>query len=627
MELYIQFDERSNEMDKFNDAQKKAIQHKDGPLLIIAGPGSGKTTVIVNRTKNLIKEYGVSPGNILVATFTKAAAKEMQDRYTKDLPTQMRGVNFGTIHSICLRILVNYFGLTYDQILKESEKYRILSNLFRKYNFDTADEKDTLPKFSNAISYIKNNGISEIDYDQFDIPEYQLKKIYTSYKEIMKENKKLDFDDILIWCLWLLRNNKKILKEIQCVYQYIMIDEFQDTNRIQAEIFFLIAGEAKNICVVGDDDQSLYQFRGAKPEIMLNFESRFPDLKKVILDINYRSDGNIVEASKEFIEKNKKRFEKNIHGFRDKEEKIQMHEVFSEKDEIEDIMHFIKVYQEEKKIPFSDMAVIYRTNRESKDIVDTFIKQNIPFRAKKEDLVDIYTHYIYNDLINFYRLAKGSKSYKNWQRAMKRPSCFVPNKAWNACKSIREVEFWLDQHNKGFAKTRMHKSQRQILHLSNLSFQNQLDYILYDIGYVDGLKDYAEFKKEDLDYLYEILDELMEDARKFQSFEDWMEHAKNYSNTIKKTTVLNENEDAVSLTTMHGSKGLEFECVFLINAADGITPNQKAQTESDLEEERRMFYVGMTRAKTHLHILYSEYYHGKKQKKSPYFVDMLKICS
>lgn len=610
-------------MIQFNEAQKKAIHHNKGPLLIIAGPGSGKTTVVVNRTINLISEYRIKPDNILVATFTKAAATEMKRRYQKESSPDLYGVTFGTIHSICLKILVTYFGYTYDNILKETEKYRIILNLFRTYNFSAAEEKDSIAKLSSAISYIKNNGgIETIDFDKFEMPEHQIRKVFEGYSDILKENGKLDFDDILLRCRDLLENNPEVLDEIQNIYQYIMIDEFQDTNQIQADIFFMIAHKYKNICVVGDDDQSLYQFRGAKPEIMLHFENVFKEAERVVLNTNYRSDQNIVSAATKFIEKNTNRFEKDLNSYKQKKNPLQLYSFLSELEQAQKTCELIENFHK-KNIDYNDMAIIYRTNKESKSVMDLFIKKEIPFRAKKEDIVDVYTHYIFNDLVNFHKLANGSNDYKRWQRALKRPSCYIPNCAWKECKNVNELNFWGIKNGKRYIQVNIEKFKRRLKRLVNLSFEEQIHYILYDIGYLNGLESYCEYMKEDFKTAMDILNELVTESKAFSSFDAWIDHAKQYSAMIKRTTILNEDVDAVSLTTMHGCKGLEYEVVFLIDANEGLTPYEKAITDSELEEERRMFYVGMTRAKSHLIISTTESYHGKKQRKSQYYQELL----
>ena len=321
----------------FNEAQTEAIHHKEGPLLIIAGPGSGKTTVIVNRTKNLIEEHHIDPRKILVVTFTKSAAEEIGIRFQKlcleeEDPDQYTGVHFGTIHSICFQILVSYFGYDYSQLIQENEKYRIQYALAKQYDFASLDYNKFIADIAKAIGYIKNCDGKGINYSKFDVSEYQVKKMMNGYQEVLEKEHKIDFDDMLLRCRDNLKKHEDVLADVQETFHYIMIDEFQDTNNVQAEIFNMIAQKRKNICVVGDDDQSLYRFRGAKPEIMLDFEKTYPKTKNVVLNINYRSDRNIVAASKKFIEYNKTRFPKDIKSFQKRRYKIQLYQLPNDKE-------------------------------------------------------------------------------------------------------------------------------------------------------------------------------------------------------------------------------------------------------------------------------------------------------
>lgn len=610
----------------FNKAQEEAIHHKEGPLLIIAGPGSGKTTVIVNRTKNMIEEHHVDPYKILVVTFTKSAAEEMDVRFQRlcmdsDDPSQFDGVTFGTIHSICFRILVQYFGYQYSQLIQEVEKYRVLYSLTKQYGFTSLDYNKFVADMASAIGFIKNCDDEDINYAGFDLPEYQVRKMFEGYQKVLDENHKLDFDDLLLKCRDHLRNSPEVLEDIQKIYQYIMIDEFQDTNQVQADIFDMIAEKHRNICVVGDDDQSLYRFRAAKPEIMLNFAKKYPEAEKVVLNINYRSDKNIVETSKKFIELNKTRFEKNIQSFHKKRYKIRMYTMPTDREQ--NVWVTKKIAELHRKgVPYSEMAIIYRTNRESKTVIDQLVKKDIPFQAKVEDVINIYNHFIFNDIVNFMLLAKGSKSMTRWIRALRRPTCYIPNEAFNDCKSLDELKKWGFDHGKSYIKRNVEELERKIRKMKTMSFKKQADYIKKTINYQKGLIDYAEFKNEDEELLLEILDDLIEDSKECSSLDEWKKRAKEYTTTIKRTVSVDENKDAVNLTTMHGSKGLEYQAVFMIDVNQGITPYEKAKSEEELEEERRMFYVGMTRAKERLFVLSTETYHGKEAKTSIYYSDL-----
>ncbi len=614
----------------FNENQKKAINYKDGPLIIVAGPGSGKTTVIVNRTKTLIEKHKINPKEILVSTFTKSAALEMADRYQEMSGIKGRGVTFGTIHSICLNILRKYFGYSYEKLCTENAKYGKLYSIYKRYHFQSGDQTMFIRAVSGRISYIKNTRADIHDPKSFanvqGVSNDQMEKMYLSYIEEMEKEGKYDFDDILLHCHKLLEENTEVLSEIQEEYKYFMIDEFQDCNRIQADIFYLLAEKYENIAIVGDDDQSLYRFRAADPSIMLDFRKTFPNAEKIILGTNYRSDANIVKASRKFIDKNKERFPKNLEPSREEKEGIHFITTKDEKEEINFITDAIEDNYG-NGIPYSEMAVIYRTNKESQGFVANFMKKNIPFYAKKEDIIDIYDHYIYKDILNFYELANGSKNYKKWQRALKRLPLYITGQCFKECKNIDEIIEWHIEHKKIYNAKRIMLFQEKIFFLKNYTCPSDFIYFLrQEIKYEEGLENYANYMHENIDLLKMILDDLEKDSRLFKSMEKWKEYGEKYHENVLEQTKWDKGKDAISLTTMHGSKGLEYKIVFLINAIDGITPSDKAQTEEDMEEERRMFYVGMTRAKDHLYLLYPKEYRGDTVMISPYYKDVKKVC-
>ena len=615
---------------EFNEMQKKAIFHKDGPLIIVAGPGSGKTTVIVNRAKEMIDTYHIKPQEILISTFTKNAALEMAARYNEICSINGRGVNFGTIHAICLNFLRNYFGYSYDKLCAENEKYGKLYTIYKKYHFQTGDERKFIKAAASGISNIKNMRKDVQDPSTFagfqGISDYQMEKMYFSYMEEMEKEEKYDFDDILLLCHKHLLEEPKVLSVIQDTYRYIMIDEFQDTNRIQADIFYLIAEKYRNIVIVGDDDQSLYRFRAADPSIMLSFRKSFPEAEKVILGINYRSDGNIVRATRKFIEKNAERYPKDLQANRQSQEGIHFVQTEDEKEETNFIIDKVK-REHDKGIPYGEMAVIYRTNKESQPINGKFMEKDIPFYAKKDDIIDIYSHFIYKDILNFWELANGSHDYRKWQRAMKRPTLYITGQCFKECKNVDEIiEWYLERGNRKKVKDII-QFKEKIQILNNFPHPKDLITFIRDrMGYEKGLENYAKYMHESIDLLNMILDDLEKDASQFFTMKDWIQYGQAYHERILEQTKWEKGADAVSLTTMHGSKGLEYKVVFLINAVNGVTPNKNAETALELQEERRMFYVAMTRAKDQLYIIKPETYYEDKAEPSPYYKQMLKIC-
>lgn len=278
-----------------------------------------------------------------------------------------------------------------------------------------------------------------------------------------------------------------------------------------------------------------------------------------------------------------------------------------------------------KGVPYSEMAVIYRTNRESKTVIDQLVKKDIPFQAKIEDVINIYNHFIFNDILNFMELAKGSKSMARWTRALKRPTAYIPNDAFKECKSLDDLKQWGFDHGKPYIKKNIEAVERKIRKLKVLDFKKQVGYIKRTLNYEEGLISYAEYKGEDETLLLEILDDLEEDSKECNSMKEWQQRAKEYTATIKRTVSIDEEKDAVNLTTMHGSKGLEYQVVFMIDVNEGITPYEKAETTPELEEERRMFYVGMTRAKERLFVITTSMFRGKDANPSDYYYELQNI--
>ena len=304
-------------MASFNHQQRMAVEHVDHPCLVLAGPGSGKTTVITHRTKKLIEEEGISPSNILVITFTKAAAMEMQQRFLQLMGGKRLPVSFGTFHAVYFQILKYAYNYRAENIIREEKKYEILRNIVHKTELDISDENEFVANLISEISNVKGEMLDVAYYYSKNCPEEVFKKIFREYNDTLIRANLIDFDDMLVMCYELLTKRKDILKLWQDKYRYILIDEFQDINRVQYEVIRLLAKPQDNLFIVGDDDQSIYRFRGARPEIMLNFEKDYPEAKKIILDTNYRSTPEIVAAAGKLIRNNKKRFEKQIRAERE----------------------------------------------------------------------------------------------------------------------------------------------------------------------------------------------------------------------------------------------------------------------------------------------------------------------
>ena len=298
----------------FNPSQREAIRHKDGPMLVLAGPGSGKTLVITERTRHLITEYGINPENILVITFTRAAATEMKERFLRLMGGKSSTVTFGTFHAVFFMILKHAYHYQAENIIREEQRVSCMREIIKRHRLEYEDESEFIAALLGEIGLVKNSGISLDHYYSTNCGEEVFRRVYSEYHEYLYAHHLIDFEDMLLYTWELFKERKDILAAWQKKYPYILIDEFQDINQIQFEVVKLLAGEQRNLFVVGDDDQSIYRFRGAKPEIMLRFEREIPGTKTVLLDTNYRSQANIVEDALNLIGHNKERFQKRIRA-------------------------------------------------------------------------------------------------------------------------------------------------------------------------------------------------------------------------------------------------------------------------------------------------------------------------
>lgn len=605
----------------FSAAQRRAIEHKDGPLIVVAGPGSGKTTVVVNRTAKLI-EKGVSPENILVITFTKMAAKEMETRFETLTNSEYSGVTFGTIHSIALNILVNSFGYSYENVLSEREKWSVLKKLIYTYRINTDDIDNLIKSLIGCISLIKIGELTK-PYDvDCGCREEQLEKVYNGYVKYCQDNNKIDYDDMQIKCFQLLLDNPRELKFWQKQYEYLLVDEFQDVDKRQADFIYLLAKPHNNICIVGDDDQSLYRFRGAKPEIMLGFEEKFK-AKKILLDVNYRSGEPIVKLTSSFIRTNEQRFDKEFKSVK-KRGKLEVTKYESTVEQAEKIAKEIKSLIR-KKTPYEEIAVIYRINRESTCVIDAFLAADIPFVAKRENVINLFEHWIFKDIVNFYEVSQNLNHvpFEMIKRALKRPTRYIPNEAMKSAHSLEDVMDWGYSHRKAYIGRNIFEFKDDMKKLKKKkTLSSFLKYIIHDMNYKEAIFQYAEYNRMNVQELMEVLDEIMESAKDYKTFDEWYEHSKDF--TIALNESADPDQDGVRLLTMHSSKGLEFKHVFIIDANEGTTPYAYKGEIGDVEEERRMFYVAMTRAKERIHISYIEDPIDDKLKVSR-FVEELKM--
>ena len=604
----------------FTKAQSRAITHKDGPMIVLAGPGSGKTTVITERTKYLIQNYGINPMEILVITFTKAAAQEMRQRFLRLMEQEQTQVTFGTFHAIFFGILKHAYHFTGDNILREDLKHQYLKDITERMNLDIEDEAEFIGNIISEISLVKNDQIPLEHYYSTTCSENAFRDIFQKYQQRLEKENRLDFDDMLVYTYQLLKERPDILLGWQNRYRYILVDEFQDINKIKYEIVKMLADPENNIFIVGDDDQSIYRFRGAKPEIMLNFPKEFKDTKTILLDQNFRCTGNIVKAAELVIRHNQMRFQKNMKEVKESGDKIELHTFANQPQEC---AHIIKKVQEYIKADYqySDIAILFRTNTDARLLVEKFMEYNIPFKMR-DSMPNIYDHWIAKNVISYIHLALGSRERREFLQVMNRPNRYIGRECVDEAQVSLEnlKKYYEDKH---WVVERIEQLEYQLNILKRMTPYAAINFIRHGIGYEAYLNEYADFRKIKAEDLYEVLNEMQEGAKDFKTFEAWFAHIEEYTKALNdQAKEKNKISNAVTFTTLHSSKGLEFANVFIIDINEGIIPHRKAILDADMQEERRMFYVGMTRAKEHLHMYSIRERYGKNLQPSVFLENL-----
>lgn len=604
-----------------NPSQVQAVIHKDGPCMVLAGPGSGKTLTITKRIEYLIGKHHVSPEEILVITFTKAASIEMKERFVRLCGQKAGPVTFGTFHGIYYGILKWAYRMNASNILSEEQKYQLLKQVIGRMEIDIDDEKDFLQGIAGEIGNIKNNQIPLAEYESLNCSEEVFREIFEQYEKERKRLKKIDFDDMLVLVYELFKKRPDILSMWQRKFRYILIDEFQDINQVQYDVIRMLAAPENNLFIVGDDDQSIYRFRGARPDIMLGFKKDYPDTKEILLDVNYRSTKAIVNGAVRVIRHNVNRYPKQIITTNEQGETVHIQEV---RHPIEESKYVVSQIQEAKKrgIPSSEIAVLFRTNVEARALAETFMEYNMPFRMK-ERMPNLYEHFIAQDLTTYLKMALGDRSRKSFLAIMNRPNRYIGRDSVEGTtisfESLRK--FYCD---KDWMLDRIDQLEVDFRILKNMAPYGAIQYIRKHIGYDEFLKEYAAFRKINMEDLKEVLREIEERAKAFRTIEEWFTHIEEYSEELKRQSQQKETDpEAITFMTMHGSKGLEFDLVFIIGANETITPYKKAETKEEVEEERRMFYVAMTRARKKLIISYTKERNGKSMAQSRFVGELL----
>ena len=609
-EIFLNCGVRKQEM-AFSKAQTQAIMHKDGPMMVLAGPGSGKTTVITHRVQYLTKEYGIDPGDILVITFTRAAAEEMRERY-EALTGGGSRVTFGTFHSIFFRILKLAYRYTADNIVREEQQMQFVRELAQAGGLEPEDENEFAASILSEISSVKGERIALEHYYSKNCPDAVFRQLYAGYEEKMRRAGLIDFDDMMVLCLELFTERKDILSAWQRRYRYILIDEFQDINRLQYEIVRMLAKPEDNLFIVGDDDQSIYRFRGAKPEIMLGFERDYPGAGRILLDVNYRSTEEIVAPALRLIGENQKRFSKVIHttGRHGKNVITKLWQDPGEENLA--IAREIQLYLQSGVRP-GDIAVLYRTNAGPRFLMEKLMEYNLPFRTR-DTVPNLYEHWISRNILTYIRIAMGSRAREDILQVINRPKRYISRDAMpDETVSFEKMKAFYAE--KDWIAERIESLEGDLRAIARMSPLAAVNYIRQGMGYDEYLIEYAAFRRMRPEELLETADELKESAAGFKTFDEWFAHIEAYKEELLRQAAQRRTEtDAITLATMHSAKGLEFPIVYILDANEGITPHSRAMLDEDMEEERRLFYVAMTRAKTRLHVYaVRERYHKKAE--------------
>ncbi|MFA5408449.1 MAG: UvrD-helicase domain-containing protein [Bacilli bacterium] len=589
-----------------NDKQREAVEHVDGPMLILAGAGSGKTRVLTSRVAYLINEVGIAPYHILAITFTNKAAKEMKERIFSLVGGNATYIQISTFHSFGYRIVRdNYQHLGLDKnftILDENDAVTIIKKILKDMNLDP---KQFNPKaIKSAISGAKNELMDVDAYSRFANTPWDeiVIKVYRQYREILRKNNAVDFDDLLMMPITLFNSHPDVLSIYQEKYQYILIDEYQDTNEAQYKLSKMISAKYKNICVVGDNDQSIYSFRGANYNNILNFEKDYDNTKVVLLEENYRSTKNILKVANSVIKNNKLRKDKNLWTSNEDGDKIKYYRAYDEKDEAMYVTLNVKLLHDEG-VPYEEMAVLYRTNAQSRVLEEYFMMDKIPYKVV--GAFAFYNRKEIKDLVAYLKLIYNEKDDVSLLRCINTPKRGI------GTKTIENLQLKADQENisvyEAIDSGKELTFKNTIEDIKKESSESSLTELVEYILDRSGMRMELESEKSiEADIRIENLEEFKSITRGFEekngviSLEEFLMQISLVSNSED----VKDEYDKVSLMTMHAAKGLEFDAIFAVGLEEGIMPHSGIDTsESDIEEERRLFYVTITRAKKRLFLL------------------------
>lgn len=614
---------------KLNRGQDEAIKHGNGPCMVLAPPGSGKTLIVTERTRYLIEESGVRPDQILVITFTRYAAREMKERFERLTAGKNYPVTFGTFHSIFYGILKCAYGIGANNLMPEKESSVLLQEVLDQTDIESTpeveDEEELVRELLREVGMVKNGLCHLKDFHSKYLTQDEFAEVFRSYEHQKKELKKFDFDDMLVQCYALFRKKPEILQGWQKRFQYILIDEFQDINRVQYEVIRMLAAPRYNLFVVGDDDQSIYGFRGAKPELMLYMKQEFPSLRTISLTVNYRSTEFITGAAARVILHNDTRFYKRVQSFRGRGQNVHVQEVLDEQEEAQYVTEEIQKKLDQGIKP-GEIAVLFRAAVQARMISEILSEHRIPFEMR-DYVTNFYRHFIVKDMMAYLQLAAGKRDRSLFLTICNRPLRYLArNSMENRQVNFEDLrKFYCD---KDWMLDIIDQFDVDVRMMKNMAPYAAIQYIRKKIGYDDFLKEYAEKHQISWKQLMDVMAELEERSKNFKSYDEWEIHIAKYTQELeeqqaKARKIKGERENKVQLMTIHSAKGLEFEDVFVIHANEGEIPHQKAEKKDEIEEERRLFYVALTRAKNNLCTSYITQKNGNSIKPSRFVEELL----
>lgn len=603
---------------QFNEAQIQAIQHNKGPCMVIAGPGSGKTTVLTHRVRYLIERYGVNPSDILVITFTKAAAEQMKLKFKGLSEGRSSAVTFGTFHAVFFTILKAAYNYSANCIIKPQIQHEFVKDQLCRLELEYDDEKEAVAGVLSEISRVKGEAVNIDEYESRSIPPQSFRMIYRAYDDMLLRKHLIDFDDMIVLCRDLLMQREDYRRAWQNKYKYILIDEFQDINKAQFDVVRILADGYRNLFVVGDDDQSIYGFRGSAPQIMLDFNKYYSDAVRIDMCINYRSTGNIVLASRAVAEENEHRYYKDITTYNSQGDTVSVYEFNSLNDEkafaASEIRRLI-----DSGIASDDIAVLSRTNVIGNMYMSRLESDGIPC-CDYSAVQDVYEHWVSKDILTYIRIALGSRERMDFLRIINKPLRYITRSYITQPADINALKRCCEG-NEQMSK-QVEKLVSDINMIRNMSPFAAVNYIRKGIGYDEYIRDYIYEHKADKEELYNVLDELTHRASRYMSLSQWLDGIVEYLKQCD-TQRRNNTAEGVHMLTMHGSKGLEYKIVMVMDVCEGIIPYNKAVLDEQIEEERRLFYVAMTRAKEKLYLLYPKQRYNKDTTRSRFIEEVL----